>query len=212
MFTNIGKKIKTVAAVLFYIMAVSSVIGAFYVIFSFNRLLGVGNAILIGILIVLFGCLLAWLSAITLYGYGELVDNSTIIKDRLTGGVPEEREEKKVSPLASLANAVGGIRAARPARPAQPLGQSQGVYQPPQTTPAFAQNRQQAAYTQQPNPYQRAGSYPPSRQQSPDLTGKSGWIQVDAQNIQCPNCRYSLPAAQAKSYGCCPQCRMPFAP
>ena len=42
--------------------------------------------------------------------------------------------------------------------------------------------------------------------------GKSGWTQVDAQAIQCPNCHYTLPAEQAKRYGCCPQCRMPFKP
>lgn len=210
MFTRIGKKIKTVATVLFYVLAVSAVIGAFYVIFNFGRMIGVGNAILIGVLIALLGCLLAWLSSITLYGYGELVDNSAIIKDILTGGQPASSDEKKASPLNSLAKAVSNVRPARPAQPVQQQGQ--GAYQPPQTTPAYGQTRQPAGYTQQANPYQRAGSYPPSQQQPASLTGKSGWTQIDAQNVQCPNCHYSLPAEQARRYGCCPQCRMPFNP
>ena len=211
MFTKIGKKIKTVATVLFYVLAVSSVIGAFYVIFNFGKIVGTGNAILLGVLIALLGCLVAWLSSITLYGYGELVDNSEIIKDILTGGEPPRREEKKASPLSSLAKAVDTVRAARPAQPAQQQGQS--AYQPPRAMPTYSQARQPAAYTQQQsNPYQRAGSYPPSQQQTASLVGKSGWTQVDAQAIQCPNCHYTLPAEQAKRYGCCPQCRMPFKP
>ena len=210
MFTRVGKKIKAVATVLFYIMAVSAVISAFFVIFNYNSVIGVGNAILLGILIVLLGCLLAWLSSISLYGYGELVDNSEIIKDILTGGQPAGSEEKKASPFNSLAKAVGSVRPARPAQPVQQQGQD--AYQPPQTTPAYSQNRQPAAYTQQPNPYQRAGSYAPSRQQPASPAGNSGWTQIDAQHVQCPNCHYSLPAEQAKRYGCCPQCRMPFNP
>ena len=211
MFTRIGKKIKTVATVLFYIMAVSSVIGAFYVIFNFGKLFGVGNAILLGVLIALVGCLLAWLSSITLYGYGELVDNSTIIKEMLAGSASADQVEKRTSPFNGLAKAVGGARAARPAQPAQPQ-QNQSTYQQPQTLPLYNQNRQPAAYTRQPNPYQRAGSYPPSQHQASSLTGKSGWTQVDTQNVQCPNCRYTLSAEQARRYGCCPQCRMPFNP
>ena len=205
MFTRIGKKIKTVATVLFYVLAVAFVIGAFYVIINFGQLLGIGNAILIGILIALVGCLVAWLSSLMLYGFGELVDNSTIIKDALAGGVTAEQTDHKSSPFHGLAKAVNGVRTPRQPQQPQPVQQpqGQGAYQPPQTT---------RAYATQPNSYGRAGSYPPSQPQPASLTGNSGWTQVDAQNIQCPNCRYTLSAAQAKVYGCCPQCRMPFNP
>lgn len=212
MFTKIGKKIKTVATVVFYVLALASIISGFYVIFGFGRLVGTGNAILLGILIALLGCLLAWLSSIMMYGYGELVDNSAIIKDQLLGNAPSEQAAPKSSPFNGLAKAVGNMRSARQSQPVQQQEVSAAPYQPPQTTPAFnPQNRQAAGYTQ-PTPYQRAGSYAPSQQQPASLTGKSGWAQVDAQNIQCPNCRFILPAAQAKRYGCCPQCRMPFNP
>jgi len=202
MFSRIGKKIKIVATVLFYVLAAASVIGAFYVIFNFGQLLGTGNAILMGILIALVGCLIAWVSSFMLYGFGELVDNSAIIKDALTGGAASEPAEHTSSPFNGLAKAVNSARSAQQPQPVQ-QPQSQGAYQPPLTT---------RAYTAQPNPYGRAGSYPPSQPQPASLTGKSGWIQVDAQNVQCPNCRYTLSAAQAKVYGCCPQCRMPFNP
>ena len=42
MFSRIGKKIKIVATVMFYILAVASVIGGFYVIFNFGSLLAEG--------------------------------------------------------------------------------------------------------------------------------------------------------------------------
>ncbi|MBR3019839.1 MAG: hypothetical protein IKH57_22660 [Clostridia bacterium] len=211
MFSRIGKKIKIVATVLFYILAVASVIGGFYVIFNFGSLLGTGNAILLGILIALLGCLTAWISALLVYGYGELVDNSAIIKDMLQGGAPAPQQEKRPSAFNGLAKAISSARGGQQSpQPVQPQ-EAQGVYQPPQTTPAYGQTRQSGAYGQA-NPYQRAGSYPPSQQQPASLTGKSGWTQVDAQNIQCPSCRYVLPAVQAKRYGCCPQCRMPFNP
>ncbi|MBR5111552.1 MAG: hypothetical protein IK099_15345 [Clostridia bacterium] len=207
MFSKIGKKIKTVATVLFYVLAAASVIGGFYVIFNFGSLLGTGNAILMGILIALAGCLFACISAFMLYGYGELVDNSAIIKDLLQGSASAPQQEKRPSAFNGLAKAIGSARGGQQSpQPVQPQ-EPQGVYQPPQTTPAYAQNRQAGAFAQA-NSYQR--SYPPSQPAS--LTGKSGWTQVDAQNIQCPNCHYSLPAVQAKRYGCCPQCRMPFNP
>ena len=208
MFSRIGKKIKIVANVLFYVLAAASVIGGFYVIFNFGAVLGTGNAILLGILIALAGCLIAWICAFMLYGYGELVDNSAIIRDLLQGSAPAPRQEKRASAFNGLAKAIGSARGGQqgPQQPQEP----QGAYQPPQTTPAYAA-RQPGAYGQA-NPYQRAGSYPPSQQQPASLTGKSGWNQVDAQNIQCPSCRYVLPAVQAKRYGCCPQCRMPFSP
>ena len=213
MFTKIGKKIKILAQVEFYILTISSVVGALYLIFNFGQMLGTGNAILLGLLIILVGVLLAWITSFVLYGFGELVDNSTIIKDALTGGAPSEQPQQKSSPLNGLAKAVSGGRFGRetkPQQPAQPT-QGQGAYQPPQTASVPPKNVQNGAYVQQPNPYGRAGSYPPSRQPA-NLTGNSGWTQVDAQNIQCPNCHYTLPAAQAKVYGCCPQCRMPFRP
>ena len=206
MFTRIGKKIKTVATVLFYALAAASVIGAFYVIINFGQLLGTGNAVLLGILIALVGCLLAWLSALMLYGFGEMVDNTAIIRDALTGGAASAQTADTSSPFHSLTKVINSARTPRqPQQPQQPVQQpqGQGAYQPPQTT---------RAYAAQPNPYGRAGSYPPAQPQPASLTGNSGWTQADAQNIQCPNCRYTLSAAQAKVYGCCPQCRMPFNP
>ena len=214
MFSNIGKKIKTVAKVEFYLLTASSIIGGLYVIFNFGSMLGTGTAILLGILIMLVGALLAWVSSFMLYGYGELVDNTTAIRNALSGGAPASPTAPKASPFQGLARAVSSARSQRssPAQPVQPAQQPQEprpAYQPPQTVPA--QGRPANPYGQS-NPYQRAGSYPPAQQQPASLTGKSGWLQVSAQDIQCPSCRAVLPAAQMQRYGCCPQCRMPFNP
>ena len=175
MFTKIGKKIKTVATVLFYALAAASVIGAFYVSINFGQLLGTGNAILIGILIALVGCLVAGLSSLMLYGFGEMVDNSAIIRDALTGGAGTAQTADTSSPFHGLAKAVSGARTPRqPQQPQQPQPvqqpQGQGAYQPPQTT---------RAYAAPPNSYGRAGSYPPSQTQPASLTGNSGWTQID---------------------------------
>lgn len=211
MFANIGKKIKTLAKALCAFLAIASVIGGFYIIFTFGGMLGTLNSILLGVLIILVGSLLGWLSSLMLYAFGELVDNSEIIRDQLTGGAPAASQAQgggsafgAVSKAAS--QAVNHLRApqAAPQQPQSAQPDMRGAYQPPQTTPAYSNVPHTSAF-------KRPGSVPPS-QQPASLTGKSGWTQVDAQNIQCPNCRLVLPAEQAKRYGCCPQCRMPFQP
>ena len=213
MFTQIGKKIKTLAKALCAFLAIASVIGGFYVIFSFGGLLGTLNAILLGVLIILVGSLLGWLSSLMLYAFGELVDNSEIIRDQLTGGAPAAPQSQNagsafgaISKAASQAvNRLRTSQTAQPQQPQQAQPDMRGAYQPPQTTPAYSNVPHTSAF-------KRPGSVAPSQQQPASLTGKSGWTQVDAQNIQCPNCRLVLPAEQAKRYGCCPQCRMPFQP
>ncbi len=212
MFSRIGIKIKTLAKALCAFWAIASVIGGLYVIFTFGGMLGTLNSILLGVLIILAGSLLGWLSSLVLYAFGELVDNSEIIKDQLTGGAPAASQAPgggsafgAISKAAS--QAVNHLRTsqAAPQQPQQAQPDMRGAYQPPQTTPAYSNVPHTSAF-------KRPGSVPPPQKQSAGLTGKSGWTQVDAQNIQCPNCRLVLPAEQAKRYGCCPQCRMPFQP
>ena len=78
MFTNIGSKIKTLAKVLFWISTIGSMIGAFGVI-AFAAMSGSDEiiiAILIGVVIVVVGVIVAWLSNFMLYGFGELIDTN----------------------------------------------------------------------------------------------------------------------------------------
>ena len=92
MFRNIGKKIKGLASVLFWIQAVLYILtGIGIIIFSIIggdmlSQLGIrgGIAIVLGIiaglLIAGLGILFAWLGQFLLYGFGELVDKTADVE------------------------------------------------------------------------------------------------------------------------------------
>jgi len=67
MFTNIGKKIKTLAKVITWVFIVFSVILGICM-FSFN--------VPVGILFMVFGSVVAWVGSFILYGFGELIDTA----------------------------------------------------------------------------------------------------------------------------------------
>lgn len=72
MFDNIGVKIKRLAFIIFIIEAVISILyGLVYIIVFKNMFY---------LLICIIGPFVAWLSSFLLYGFGELVDNSSKIK------------------------------------------------------------------------------------------------------------------------------------
>ena len=79
MFDNIGGKIKGLAAFWTWFGIIVSVIVGFVFIFI-NDLDGV-TGFLIGFLIVLLGSLASWLSSLLLYGFGELINNTSIIAE-----------------------------------------------------------------------------------------------------------------------------------
>ena len=74
MFNNIGLKIKKLAKVLCWIGIIISVISGIAMMASGN-----GGAVLTGLLVIGLGSLISWLLTLTLYGFGQLVDNSDII-------------------------------------------------------------------------------------------------------------------------------------
>ncbi|MBQ2774291.1 MAG: hypothetical protein IJF40_00170 [Clostridia bacterium] len=76
MFDNIGIKIKSAAKAFAWIGIIASSIAGFFVMFS-N-----GDTPLPGILIIIIGCLGSWLSALTLYGFGQLIENSDILVEQ----------------------------------------------------------------------------------------------------------------------------------
>lgn len=71
MFTNIGGKIKTTAAVCCWIVIIASVITGIVMMAN--------DAIAAGLLIIAGGSLIGWVSSFVLYGFGELVENSCIM-------------------------------------------------------------------------------------------------------------------------------------
>ena len=70
MFNNIGKKIKTLAELICWIgILISLILGLIFVI----------ENIFVGFIIFIIGVLSSWVGSFLLYGFGELVDNSTKI-------------------------------------------------------------------------------------------------------------------------------------
>ena len=68
MFDNIGDKLKSVAILECVLGILASLIGGIAMM--------VGGAVLIGILTIVLGALLSWLSSLGLYGFGQLIENS----------------------------------------------------------------------------------------------------------------------------------------
>lgn len=67
-YANIGKKIKNWAKWIFIVEAISAVISGFCVLFS--------DLWWVGLLVIIFGPIVAWVSSWILYAFGELVDKT----------------------------------------------------------------------------------------------------------------------------------------
>ncbi len=77
MFDNIGEKIKKVAKVTAWIGIVVSIIGGIVLFFwGLIELEYLWFLIFLAPITVVVGCIMAWLSVIMLYGFGELIENS----------------------------------------------------------------------------------------------------------------------------------------
>ena len=75
MFSNIGSKIKALAAVISFLGIAASVI--------YGGVVAYKEQTLYGVLIIIVGSLVSWLSCLTLYGLGQLIDNSDKIVEKL---------------------------------------------------------------------------------------------------------------------------------
>ena len=86
MFNNIGEKIKTLAIIITILGIVASVIsGIAFIVSSIVDSYDVSRlaaGIILGVLTMVVGSLLSWISSFLLYGFGELIENSTIIKEK----------------------------------------------------------------------------------------------------------------------------------
>lgn len=75
MFDNIGRKIKDVAQIVTWIGIVASIIGGIIITSTLKSP--------IGILVMIVGPLISWLSSLTLYGLGQLIENTDIIAGKM---------------------------------------------------------------------------------------------------------------------------------
>ncbi|MBQ2914119.1 MAG: zinc-ribbon domain-containing protein [Clostridia bacterium] len=95
MFDNIGGKIKGFASFLTWVgIIVSVIVGIIYIS---NDNVG------IGILIIAIGSLSSWLSSWLLYGFGELIENSSIIAENTSfnKNITPNHSNAKVPPYSS---------------------------------------------------------------------------------------------------------------
>ena len=79
-FSNPGGKIKALMKLFFWLLVVASLIGAVAVFSIFADEAGF-YAILMGLGILIFGPILAFLLTLVPYAFGELVENSTAIRE-----------------------------------------------------------------------------------------------------------------------------------
>lgn len=87
LFRNIGKKIKLLVEVIFWVGVAASTIAAivYFVLALLPQYLPLSQGFATaGIIWLIGGPIAMWLSCVILYAFGELVDNTSEIKDRLS--------------------------------------------------------------------------------------------------------------------------------
>ena len=103
MYDNVGAKIKTLAKVMAIVGAIASVVAGLAVI-AFD-----GDYFLIGVIITVVGAVMAWLSSLMLYGFGELIDKASEIErnTRASGGkkVQNKIDSERIGKLENLRSA-----------------------------------------------------------------------------------------------------------
>lgn len=91
MFDNIGGKIKSLAKVVTWIGIVCSIIAGIAVLANADSSIS-----WVGILIIPGGIVISWISSLTLYGFGELVANSSIIAEAYKNHTPSDSNLDKL--------------------------------------------------------------------------------------------------------------------
>ena len=81
MFDNIGGKIKALAKVFCWLGIIASIIsGAAIIVQASQQRYNSGVGILYGVLIIVGGSLISWISSFFTYGFGQLIENTDRIK------------------------------------------------------------------------------------------------------------------------------------
>lgn len=81
MFKNIGDKIQTLALVLTSLGIIASVVGSIIFAIAFKDT--IPYVVMPSLIIAIIGFIVSWVSNLTLYGFGKLVENSDKIVEML---------------------------------------------------------------------------------------------------------------------------------
>ncbi len=90
MSDNIGGKIKTLSRVTCWIGIIASIIIGFILMAKNDEF------ILIGVLIMILGCLASWIGSFMPYGFGELIENSQTIIELLEQEIKNENTPNNI--------------------------------------------------------------------------------------------------------------------
>lgn len=82
MFTNIGSKIKGLATFVCWAGIVLSVIGGISTISIGSRGYYGGSGVLPGLIMIVIGSIASWLGSLVLYGFGQLVEDVSVLRSR----------------------------------------------------------------------------------------------------------------------------------
>ena len=95
MFENIGRKLKILAQVICWVGIIVSVLSALLFFFAAGLLPASERvtAIVSGGIALVLGPLLSWIGSFQLYAYGELVEKTTVIEQRLKQIEKSQTEE-----------------------------------------------------------------------------------------------------------------------
>ncbi len=92
MFNNIGGKIKVLAKVLCWVGIILSVIMGIVMMasggnarYNLNGSYVSGSGVVVGILIIVIGCLGSWVGSFFAYGFGQLIENTDAIRSNTNG-------------------------------------------------------------------------------------------------------------------------------
>ena len=88
MFNNIGGKIKGLAKFICWVGIIASIIFGIIIIASATKSFGGyrytdTRTIILGVITIVAGSIISWIGSFVLYGFGELVENSSTIKYEL---------------------------------------------------------------------------------------------------------------------------------
>ncbi len=103
MFSNIGKKIKTWAAVICWFGIIGAIVAGIVIMVALKT--AGGMEIFLGIAEMVVGSISAWLSSFLLYGFGELIDKTVDI-ERNTRGTAVSNGMERRAPIGQASPAV----------------------------------------------------------------------------------------------------------
>ncbi|MBQ8174641.1 MAG: hypothetical protein IJ009_04485 [Clostridia bacterium] len=98
MFNHIALKIKTVAEVTAWIGIILSCF------FGFTQMYNDDDLILTGLITIALGSLLSWLASFVLYGFGQLIENTDILRKHLCESQEKAESKNGVASNFSSAN------------------------------------------------------------------------------------------------------------